>query len=148
MWCFKSEGLNKVNHLEVVVMLEIRRKEDVFPEEVLRVYKGILFLATKHGKWRLEGTTQVANARYSNKFKGSSHPMNEVKDFFPKISISAICKISIIILSGSIIFYFFLRDKNGVHFWQPFTECAVQSHGCGFEGSSVKREFSLSRTSL
>lgn len=50
VWCFKSDGLNKVNHLEVVIMLEIKRKEDVFPEEVLRVYKGILFLATKYGR--------------------------------------------------------------------------------------------------
>ena len=49
MWCFKSEGLQKVNHLEVVVMLEVRRKEDIFPVEVLRVYKGILFLASKFG---------------------------------------------------------------------------------------------------
>lgn len=45
VWCYQSEGLNKFNHLEVVVMLEIRKKEDVFPEEVLRVYRGILHLA-------------------------------------------------------------------------------------------------------
>lgn len=83
MWCFKSDGLNKVNHLEVVIILEIKRKEDVFPEEVLRVYKGILFLATKYGRLRLGGTAQLANVRsYFNKFKGSFHPMNEVKDKF------------------------------------------------------------------
>lgn len=45
VWCYQSDGLNKFNHLEVVVMLEIRKKEDVFPEEVLRVYRGILHLA-------------------------------------------------------------------------------------------------------
>ena len=49
VWCFKSQGLQKVNHSELVVMLEVRKKEDIFPEEVLRVYKGILFLASKFG---------------------------------------------------------------------------------------------------
>ena len=49
LWCYQSEGLNKFNHLEVVVMLETRKKEDIFPEEVLRVYRGILHLATKLG---------------------------------------------------------------------------------------------------
>lgn len=45
VWCYQSDGLNKFNHLEVVVMLEMRKKENVFPEEVLRVYRGILHLA-------------------------------------------------------------------------------------------------------
>ena len=49
VWCYQSEGLNKFNHLEVVVMLETKKKEDIFPEEVLRVYRGILHLATKLG---------------------------------------------------------------------------------------------------
>lgn len=30
-------------------MLETKKKEDIFPEEVLRVYRGILHLATKLG---------------------------------------------------------------------------------------------------
>lgn len=47
VWCYLSEGLAKFNHLEVVVLLEIRKKEEIFPEEVLRVYRGILHLASK-----------------------------------------------------------------------------------------------------
>ena len=49
VWCYQSEGLNKFDHLEVVVMLEVRKKEDIFPEEVLRVYRGILHLTSKLG---------------------------------------------------------------------------------------------------
>lgn len=51
MWCYQSEGLTKFNHLEVVVLLEIRKKEEIFPEEVLRVYRGILHLASKLGEY-------------------------------------------------------------------------------------------------
>lgn len=64
VWCFKSDGLNKVNHLEVVIMLEIKRKEDVFPEEVLRVYKGILFLATKYGNYFEHGNFLTSNEQF------------------------------------------------------------------------------------
>jgi len=49
VWCYQSEGLKKFRHLEVVVMLEVRKKEEIFPEEVLRVYRGILHLASKLG---------------------------------------------------------------------------------------------------
>ena len=49
LWCYQSEGLNKFNHLEVVVMLEVRKREELFPEEVLRIYRGILHLASKLG---------------------------------------------------------------------------------------------------
>ena len=52
VWCYQSEGLNKFHHLEVVVMLEVRKKEEIFPEEVLRVYRGILHLASKLGKFK------------------------------------------------------------------------------------------------
>ena len=52
MWCYQSEGLNKFHHLEVVVLLEVRKKEEIFPEEVLRVYRGILHLASKLGKFK------------------------------------------------------------------------------------------------
>lgn len=51
VWCYQSEGLTKFNHLEVVVLLEIRKKEEIFPEEVLRVYRGILHLASKLGEY-------------------------------------------------------------------------------------------------
>ena len=33
-------------------MLEVRKKEEIFPEEVLRVYRGILHLASKLGKFK------------------------------------------------------------------------------------------------
>ena len=49
VWCFQSEGLNKFDHLEVVFLLEIKRKEDVFPEEVLRIFRAIMHFA-KLGK--------------------------------------------------------------------------------------------------
>lgn len=52
VWCYQSEGLNKFDHLEVVVMLEVRKKEDIFPEEVLRIYRGILHLAAKLGTFK------------------------------------------------------------------------------------------------
>ena len=51
VWCYQSEGLDKFNHLEVVVLIEVRKKEEIFPEEVLRVYRGILHLAAKLGTY-------------------------------------------------------------------------------------------------
>lgn len=64
VWCFKSQGLQKVNHSELVVMLEVRKKEDIFPEEVLRVYKGILFLASKFENYFEHGNYLSSNEQF------------------------------------------------------------------------------------
>ncbi|XP_068694962.1 uncharacterized protein [Montipora foliosa] len=64
VWCFKSQGLQKVNHSELVVMLEVRKEEDIFPEEVLRVYKGILYLASKFGNYFEHGNYLSSNKQF------------------------------------------------------------------------------------
>jgi len=64
VWCYQSEGLNKFDHLEVVVMLEVRKKEDIFPEEVLRIYRGILHLASKLGNRFEHGNYLSSNDQF------------------------------------------------------------------------------------
>lgn len=64
LWCYQSEGLNKFNHLEVVVMLEVRKREELFPEEVLRIYRGILHLASKLGNSFQHGNYLSSNDQF------------------------------------------------------------------------------------
>lgn len=90
VWCYQSDGLNKFNHLEVVVMLEIRKKEDVFPEEVLRVYRGILHLAKlenrfEHGNYLssnnqfLDSSDDAAFIFVSSELKSKPQGLREMK---------------------------------------------------------------------
>jgi hypothetical protein len=46
-WYFCSNGLKALNQTEIVILFEVKPKEDVFPEEVLRIFKVILDLVNQ-----------------------------------------------------------------------------------------------------